>query len=345
MDVRPFSGAITHLSRLLTPSAFAFGLTATSVSALTIDDTFLSSFQPTTNTAAFEAAIESASDAIASKFSNPTTVNILFGTNSAVLGETQSGIVVLPYNTYTTALAANATANPANTTLATAVANLGSGNGGNGSYIQLTPANARALGFTASPTFNSSGTFVGAGGQYDAVITLASNLMNIANGTNVILHEINEVLGGGGQGSTVGENGASSFGLPAGTPVYGSLDLYRYSAPGTPSYTTSPSATPYFSVNGGNTNIASFNQAGSGSDYGDFGSGTCLIQSAFFCALTTDTYSTTSPEYLMMESIGYNPISTTPLPSTWFMLLSGFIGFGFFTHRGTKKNVVALAAA
>ena len=35
----------------------------------------------------------------------------------------------------------------------------------------------------------------------------------------------------------------------------------------------------------------------------------------------------------------------TPLPSTWLMLLSGFIGFGFFAYRGTKKNSAAIAAA
>jgi hypothetical protein len=31
-------------------------------------------------------------------------------------------------------------------------------------------------------------------------------------------------------------------------------------------------------------------------------------------------------------------VSTTPLPSTWLMLLSGFVGLGFFAHRGTKKR-------
>jgi len=35
----------------------------------------------------------------------------------------------------------------------------------------------------------------------------------------------------------------------------------------------------------------------------------------------------------------------TPLPSTWIMLLSGFVGLGFFAYRGTKKNTAALAAA
>jgi hypothetical protein len=35
--------------------------------------------------------------------------------------------------------------------------------------------------------------------------------------------------------------------------------------------------------------------------------------------------------------------TATPLPSTWLMLLSGFVGLGFFAYRGTKKNAVATA--
>ena len=31
-------------------------------------------------------------------------------------------------------------------------------------------------------------------------------------------------------------------------------------------------------------------------------------------------------------------IATTPLPSTWTMLISGFVGLGFFAYRGTKRN-------
>jgi hypothetical protein len=38
-------------------------------------------------------------------------------------------------------------------------------------------------------------------------------------------------------------------------------------------------------------------------------------------------------------------LHSTPLPSTWLMLLSGFVGLGFVAYRGTKKNAVAIAAA
>jgi hypothetical protein len=37
--------------------------------------------------------------------------------------------------------------------------------------------------------------------------------------------------------------------------------------------------------------------------------------------------------------------ATTPLPATWTMLIAGFIGLGFFAHRGSKKSAAAIAAA
>jgi hypothetical protein len=38
-------------------------------------------------------------------------------------------------------------------------------------------------------------------------------------------------------------------------------------------------------------------------------------------------------------------VSTTPLPSTWTMLIAGFAGLAFFAYRGTKKNSATRAAA
>jgi hypothetical protein len=37
-------------------------------------------------------------------------------------------------------------------------------------------------------------------------------------------------------------------------------------------------------------------------------------------------------------------VTATPLPSTWTMLIAGFVGLGFFAYRGTKKSSPALAA-
>ena len=49
--------------------------------------------------------------------------------------------------------------------------------------------------------------------------------------------------------------------------------------------------------------------------------------------------------YLDDVSLTATTSSATPLPSTWLMLLSGFVGLGYFAYRGTKKNSVGLAAA
>jgi hypothetical protein len=37
-------------------------------------------------------------------------------------------------------------------------------------------------------------------------------------------------------------------------------------------------------------------------------------------------------------------VSITPLPSSWTMLIAGFVGFGFLAYRGTKKNAAVAAA-
>jgi len=37
-------------------------------------------------------------------------------------------------------------------------------------------------------------------------------------------------------------------------------------------------------------------------------------------------------------------ISATPLPSTWTMLIAGFIGLAFFAYRGSRKNAAVVSA-
>jgi len=37
--------------------------------------------------------------------------------------------------------------------------------------------------------------------------------------------------------------------------------------------------------------------------------------------------------------------AATPLPSTWTMLIAGFLGLGFFAYRGSKKSAATMAAA
>jgi hypothetical protein len=50
------------------------------------------------------------------------------------------------------------------------------------------------------------------------------------------------------------------------------------------------------------------------------------------------------PYNYFVDDLTINTANATPLPSTWLMLLSGFIGIGFLAYRGTKKRAAVLAA-
>ena len=107
---------------------------------------------------------------------------------------------------------------------------------------------------------------------------------------------------------------------------FGPTDLYRYSAPGAPSFTTSGTATSYLSIDGGLTNVVDFNQ-NSGGDYGDFappGAGPGqLIQNAFNNTGQDEAYTTSSPEFLMEEAIGWDPAAQVVVPEPGTLALLG----------------------
>jgi hypothetical protein len=53
---------------------------------------------------------------------------------------------------------------------------------------------------------------------------------------------------------------------------------------------------------------------------------------------------TTNPpdETAFLENVG---VSAAPLPSTWTMLIAGFVGLGYFAYGGTKKRAGAIVSA
>lgn len=56
-------------------------------------------------------------------------------------------------------------------------------------------------------------------------------------------------------------------------------------------------------------------------------------------------FNPTASEAGAYDNIAIGALSATPLPSTWTMLIAGFVGLGFFAARGSKKNAAAIAAA
>jgi hypothetical protein len=291
--------------------------------ALTIDPIFDSSITGNANASSIEGAIDSAVGTLDGLYTNNVTINVDFSYNTAPSGNllsTSQFYFGYSYASYTAALAADAAANPLNTTLATAVANLSKGNDANGAKgIAVAYGQALMLsqyGLTAPTNFGNASVNVNSTQPFAFSRPVNGSSYDLIGGLE---HELDEVIGVGGAGSTlnsIANNPNCGFFCNS----VGPTDLYRYSAAGTPSFTTSPSATAYLSVDGGVTQIVGFNQ-NSGGDFGDFtpecgmgNGGGQLIQNAFNCMGQDENYNTTSPEFLMSESIGWDGHTSTSVP-------------------------------
>jgi hypothetical protein len=299
-----------------------------SANGLTITPTFDISITSNANAAQIEGAINTAISTMEGLFTNSVTIPVTFTYNPGAPGNLESTNQTYydtTYNSYVSLLQADSTANPGNTVLATALANLTKGNDSNGSQdLAVAGSQLAMLGVASTPAnavvnINSNQVFAFShpvsSSQYDAIGGME--------------HELDEVLGGGGAGSTLNSVGGSCVATPSGffCNKVGPTDLYRYSAANTPSFTTSASATPYLSVDGGVTSIVGFNQNSNG-DYGDFtpqgaGAGQ-LIQNAFNSTGQDEAYTSGSPEFQMLEAIGWNPsAAAVPEPSTLILLGTG----------------------
>jgi autotransporter-associated beta strand protein len=303
---------------------------------MTINDTFDSTIVNAPNAADIENTITTATNAISALYTNSGSVNIYFQyAPGSFLGESDSSYYTDTYSTIVSELNANASTHPNNTVLSTALANLSSGNDANGSRDILATAPLFRLALndpTATPCFKSLGIFVSSCNQtYDGVVVLSSsqpidftrpvpayNGSNLEyDGVQIVEHEVDEVLGGGGSGSVLGGSNQNN--------LYGILDLFRYAAPGTPSFTPAGNATSYFSIDGGTTDIVGFNQDSSG-DYGDWASSTTCsgggrgginVQSAFACNNQQVDETLTSPEFTMLQALGYDPAQASPTNIAW----------------------------
>jgi len=287
----------------------------TAPAGLTIVPTFDSSITTSPNAAAIEAMINAAIGVLEAQFADPITVSIYFRYSStqpdgqpASLANSDYGLYLTPYATYVNALKADSkTPNDA-----TALNNLPAS--ALASNVKVSTALGRALGMN-TPGFIASDGTTNKGGIFDGIVTFNSTQPFQFNRTGGITagnydaqraveHEMDEILGLASVLPSAVGTGSTSAVFPE--------DLFRYAAPGSISLTTDPSASAYFSIDGGVTSTVGFSQDGSG-DYGDWLSPSCaaeaitpLVQYASVCPGTAADVSATSPEGMALDVIGYD---------------------------------------
>ncbi|MEY2488201.1 MAG: hypothetical protein QOC70_143, partial [Verrucomicrobiota bacterium] len=313
---------------------------------LVITPTFDTSITGNPNSAAIQAMINQAIAIYQSLFSDPINVKIFFRYSNTTpngssmgtsLGRSNFVVYTIPWNTYKNALTADArTGNDATANASLPATSLST---------NMTPssANGRAIGLNTPTAMFANGT-VGAGGPYDGIVTLNSSqpfqFSRPPSGSNfdalrTTEHEIDEVLG---LGSYIG-NGSDLR----------PQDLFSWSAPGTRNLTSTGSR--YFSINSGNTDIVDFNQSSNG-DFGDWLSDVCpqtnsYVQNAFSCKGQFSDVTTSSPEGINLDVIGYNLGSAPPAIlgniSTRLRVLSGdnaLIGGMIATGTAPKRVII-----
>lgn len=283
-----------------TPATAGFVITPTFDSSITNDP----------NAARIEATINQAIQTYEARFTDDVNVTIDFKEMATGLGQSNWYYRNVTYSQYRNALAADQTTSADATALAhTPGGSTNPVNGGTSVSVNL--ANLRALGITANPPV----------GAFDGTVSLNTSITNLDRTAidpskydllAVTEHEIDEVLG---LGSTLDNSGPTNI-----RPE----DLFRYDQFGSRSFTTDTTVQSYFSIDGGNTLLARFNQASTG-DNGDWystGPHTPQVQDAFSTAGATPNLGV---ELTALDVIGYN-LAPAAVPEPSSLLLLGALG-------------------
>jgi hypothetical protein len=296
-------------------------------------------------------------------FSNTTaSIYIQYGNNGGLGGSSQS-INSVSYPSYRSALASHEGPGDANDV--TAVASLPSSepatfSGGN---VYLSTALAQALGFTLlTAGMTSAGTFCstpGVGNCYNGVITIndPTDLASETGGQGyyyrglsggpqtgseydfftIAEHETDEILG---TLSCIGTSAGAAADVCGGSNA-AAADLFRYSAAGNRTFVSGGNGgTAYFSLDGGNSIVTTYNNTPDGQDFGDWSTSCQHVQDATGCpGQSFDITNDGRPEIIVLDALGYNlnPV-TVPEPGTIGLLGAGLALLAFASYRRRPRT-------
>lgn len=319
--------------------------------ALVIVPVYDSSITGRSNASAIETAFQTAANTIDSRFSAPITVKIGVSWGSVdgkSLGSGNLGAswdpfyTALSYSSLVADLKARSAANPTDLALASAVAHLPKADPTHLNHFEIPEAEAQALGMAPSSLSGDSG-YVG----FSSTTAFTFNpSAGVATGTydfeGLAAHELAEALG-------------RITGLYTTSPTWASpIDLFRYSAPGTSSFSYSTAA--YFSIDGGKTDLKSFNISGGGdrSDWQLISGSTDLQNAALYSG---KVLSMSSADWTALDVMGWGapssggtvPLGSTvtsgatgaavsvPEPATWALILIGLGWIGGVLRRKPRR--------
>ncbi len=265
------------------------------------------SVKSSANWAAIEASVVAAAQIYTTTFSSHVVLNIAVGLgevggtamSSSALGESESLGYITNFNTVSNALQS------ADAGLI-AAGSLSANHAPTSANFFVTSAEAKAIGL-ASATSTAIDGYIGIGKSSNISFTAAATgtiASNQYDAVGIAAHEISEVMGRiGMEGTTLGS--VHNVETP--------LDLFRYTSNGVRDLTPTGG---YFSLDGGTTNLGTYNNPKNGGDAADWASLASNTRDSYSAFGTPGTLAQVSiADLTEVEALGYH-LSSAGLPKS-----------------------------